>query len=868
MFIQSQLLATKFFVPVTSGPLISRPHLSALLQESLKYPLTLISAPAGFGKTTSLSAWGQSFAGNNCPLAWVSLDEEDNEPRLFWTYVLSALDQQESQRFTPLLKYLQSPQAPPLRHVLTALCNLVQDSSQHFVLILDDYHVITEQEVHATLWYLLEHLPPQLHIILATRADPPLPLSVLRARQQVLEVRTNQLRCTVEETRAFFREAMNIKLSDQIIQEVTSRTEGWLVGLRLLGLSLHGQIDPFGLLEEVSGNQRYILDYLTEVVLQRQPQEVQTFLLSTCILERLNASLCDAVMQLHDSQQMLCQLEQTNLFMVSLDSKRQWYRYHALFAQALCYQLEQTQPDLVPNLHHRASLWCAEHDQPTQAILHAFSAKEWQWAADLIERQSVALNTLTWGISKQKVLLLRDWLQQIPVDLLHSRPRLCLAYTWMLLFITPQTVLETRLNAVETLLTAELMIQRHQERSSAMLIPPARQELEDLLGEAITYRALIRSYDEDGEAALALCQRAQALLRADNVVRAHIAVSKLFASYASSVNDAAAAIQMGLQAASLRQAAGHSDLAISIMGETALHMIGTGHLHQTQQLTQQAILLGRKPEAFVLPVIGWPMAWQAEVLREWNQLEAARSLAEEAIQLCEQIESPLSLIFSAMGYAMLLRVCLSRRELDEAHSALQEFERLGMSMNQRYYLYLHSHFTTVDQVRLWLACRELDRATRWVEQLDMSERHGTLFAREREEVACARVLLAQNRPVLALQRLEPVLQRAIKGQRWGHVIEIMLLQALAHQMCQQEMQALDTLSQAVRLAEPEGYMRSFVDEGPPIAVMLARLRKEQRKDGPTPYLDTVLAAFAKQSKTHKHQPKRVRQHTRRSLPDG
>ncbi len=206
-----------------------------------------------------------------------------------------------------------------------ALCNLVQDSTQHFVLILDDYHVITEQEVHATLWYLLEHLPPQLHIILATRADPPLPLSVLRARQQVLEVRTDQLRCTAEETRAFFREVMNIKLSDQIIQEVTSRTEGWLVGLRLLGLSLHGQIDPFGLLEEVSGNQRYILDYLTEVVLQRQPQEVQTFLLSTCILERLNASLCDAVMLLHDSQQMLCQLEQTNLFVVSLDSKRQWY---------------------------------------------------------------------------------------------------------------------------------------------------------------------------------------------------------------------------------------------------------------------------------------------------------------------------------------------------------------------------------------------------------------------------------------------------------------------------------------------------------------------------------------------------------------
>ena len=365
-----------------------------------------------------------------------------------------------------------------------------------------------------------------------------------------------------------------------------------------------------------------------------------------------------------------------------------------------------------------------------------------------------------------------------------------------------------------------------------MLLPQERQELENLLGEAITYRALIRSYDEGGEAALALCQQAEALLSADNALRGHIGVSKLFASYASCVNDAAVAVQMGLQAASLSQAAGNTALAISLMGETALHMIGTGHLHLTQHLTQQAILLGRKPRAFVLPVVGWPILWQAEVLREWNELEAAHSLAEEAIQLCEQIESPLSLIFSAMGYAMLLRVCLSRGELDEARSALQEFERLGMSMNQGYYLYLRSHFTTVDQVRLWLACGELDRATHWLEQLDLRERHGTLFAREREEVACGRVLLAQRQPALALQRLESVFQRAIKGQRWGHVIEMQLLQALAYQMRQQERQALSALSEAVRLAEPEGYIRSFVDEGAPMAALLYRLQQEQGQAGP------------------------------------
>lgn len=846
--IQTQLLATKFFVPVAKGTLISRPRLTTLLQASLKYPLTLVSAPAGFGKTMLLSTWVQSLPDSNPVVAWLSLDEEDNDPQLFWTYILSALSDQRPERFTSLLKYLQSPQASPLKYVLTTLSNILLDSTEHFVLILDDYHVITEKEVHTTLAYLVEHLPAQLHIILSTRADPSLPLSQMRARGQLLEVRTGPLRCTAEETKYFFQEVMGIQFPDETMQEVTARTDGWLVGLQLLGLSLPEHADPIKLLEEATGNQRYILDYLIEEVLRRQPQDVQTFLLCTSILEYLTSSLCDVVMEQSGSQQMLERLEQTNLFLVSLDSKRQWYRYHALFAQALCYQLEQTHPDLLPSLHQRASLWYAQHNQPTQAILHAFIARDWSWAADLIERQRIALNTLTWGTSKQKMLLLRDWFQHIPVVILHSRPRLCLACTWLLLPIISQTVVEAQLNAVETLLTAQLMTQTHEARSSAMLFAPARQELENLLGETITYRALIRSYQGDGEAALALCQRAQALLRADNVgIHAHIAATKLIASYTSSINDASASIQMGLQGASSSEAAGNTDQAISLMSLTAMHTIGTGHLHQTLLLTQQAILLGSKPGAFVLPAVGWPMLWQAEVLREWNQLEAARSLVEEAMQLCEQLESPLTPIILHSGYVVLLRVCLSCGALDEAHSALQELERFGCSMNQPHHLYYHSLFTTIDQVRLLLARGKLDRAKHWLEELDLGERYATPFAHEREEVACGRVLLAQKQPALALQRLEPVLQRATAGQRWGHVIEIRILQALAHEMYHQKTQALTTLGKAVRLAEPEGYIRIFVDESSPIETLLYRLRKRNLKRGPTPYLDTLLAAFQQES---------------------
>src|SRR5260370_26136432 len=308
MIIQSQLLATKFFVPSVSHAVIDRPHLSACLQKSLKHPLTLISASAGFGKTTLLSTWIQSLSAHKPLVAWLSLDGEDNYPQLFWTYVLSALtDQLES--LAPLLKSLHSLQVPSLKYMLADLIKILAESAQQFVLILDDYHLITEQQVHTTLSYLIEHLPAQMHIILSTRADSALSLSQLRARRQLLEIHTDQLRCTPEETKAFFKIVMGIQLPEETVQEVTARTEGWLVGLQLLGLSLHEPIHSATLLEEISGDQRYILDYLTEEVLRKQPQDVQRFLLCTSILERFSASLCDALLEQTASQQILQRLD-------------------------------------------------------------------------------------------------------------------------------------------------------------------------------------------------------------------------------------------------------------------------------------------------------------------------------------------------------------------------------------------------------------------------------------------------------------------------------------------------------------------------------------------------------------------------------
>jgi LuxR family maltose regulon positive regulatory protein len=869
MLIQSQLLATKLYVPMSPGTLIRRPRLHALLNESLKFPLTLVSAPAGFGKTTFLSTWAQSLPATQAQVAWLSLDEEENNPQLFWTYVLSALSQQQPERFTSLVKSLQSSVTPLLMSVLTALIERMQESTEHLVLILDDYHVITEQQVHAILWYLMERLPPYFHLILATRVDPPLPLSLLRERRQVLEIRTEQLRCTTQETQAFLQQVMALHLPDQTIQEVTARTEGWLVGLKLLALSQPEHVDPLTLLQQISGEQHYILDYLTEVVLHQQPAEVQHFLLCTCILERLSASLCDAVMEQTGSQQVLEYLEQSNLFVVSLDHKREWYRYHALFAQALHSQLEQSSADLVPTLHARASHWYAQHQQTTQAILHAFEAEEWQWAADLIEGACHSLVSFTWGANKYALVQLRQWVEQLPIAILTCRPHLCLACAHLLYTITPDALLYTWLDLAEAELRRalkalkalkELKEQMPVEVSQGNLSSQGEQEQRDLLGKVLALRTLIQSYTEDGPGSLALGEQALALLSPESVdFRAIIARAQSIAYYSSSVNDAMAASRRGYQAAQLsEETRGQPAVTLCMIAATALCLIGEGHLDEAEQLIQQASQLETPSSGPRLPEVGWIMFCQAEILRERNQLAVARSLATEAISLCEQSVALTSLSFLHRGYAILIRVCLSCGELDAACSAFQQTEQLRGYLNGHVYQFNHSLFTTIDQVRLWLARGELDRATRWAKALDVREQHLTPFARERQEVALARVLLAQDQPRAALQRLESARQRATAGRRWGHVIEMLLLQALAHQKLHEEPQALVALSEAVHLAEPEGYIRSFVEEGAPMADLLRRLREEQRKDQPTPYLDTLLATFAKERKAPKRLPKQSR----------
>ena len=473
--------------------------------------------------------------------------------------------------------------------------------------------------------------------------------------------------------------------------------------------------------------------------------------------------------------------------MVSLDSKRQWYRYHALFAEALRYQLGRTHADLLPILHHRASLWYTQHQQTTQATLHAFSAKDWQRAADLIEQQFLPLVSQTWGASQHSSATLYKWLKQLPVEVAHARPQLCLASAALLYQTAPYPLLEGWLDVAEAAVTASLTTEVRTPVSLTIPVSQMRQEQENLLGAVVVSRAVLKTYSKDGLAALPLCQQALGLISADNVIlRCIIFWVECMTYYHSEANDAVTAVEKGLQAVLLARTADQTKLAITLIGTVAMYMIGSGRLREASQLSQQARALGTQQGGLVLPEVGRPTVSQIEVLREHNQLDAALSLTRETISLCHQTESMLSLVDVLYGYAMLLRVSLSCGDLIEACSALQQFEALSRLVNQPMYFAVRSIYTTVDQVRLWLACGELSRVIQWVEQSKIVEQDVTAFELERQEVARVRTLLALDQPAQALQLLEPVLQRVTTGKRWGHVIEIRILQALAHQMCHQE----------------------------------------------------------------------------------
>src|SRR5947199_8822846 len=434
------ILATKLYLPRLRPNVVSRPRLIERLNEGLYRKLTLISAPAGFGKTTLVSEWVE---GIERPIAWLSLDEGDNDPARFLTYLVAALQTIAATIGEGVLGVLQSSQPPPPEAILTALLNEITTLPDHFVLVLDDYHVIDAKAVDQAFTYLVEHLPPQMHLVIATREDPQLPLARLRARSHLTEVRAADLRFTASEAAEFLNQIMGLSLSAADIAALEDHTDGWIAGLQLAALSMQGHQDVPGFIRAFAGDHRYIVDYLVEEVLQRQPEPVRRFLLQTSILDRLNGSLCDAVTGQEEGSARLEALERGNFFVVPLDDKRHWYRYHHLFAKVLSVHLMAEQPHQVATLHRRASEWYEHNGSTTNAIRHAMAAEDFERAADLVELAVPAMLR-----SRQEATLL-GWLKALPDELVHVRPVLSAGYAGALLVSGELEGVEARLRDAE-----------------------------------------------------------------------------------------------------------------------------------------------------------------------------------------------------------------------------------------------------------------------------------------------------------------------------------------------------------------------------------------------------------------------------------
>ena len=913
------LLATKFFVPATFQTLVARPRLTALLNEGLQRRLTLVCAPAGFGKSTLLAAWVRALPPppDGPVVAWVSLDEDDDNPARFADYVITALDRASPGVGAPALERLHAAAIPAVRAGLTVLINRLVESGAEYLLVLDDYHYVSDEGIHSGLAYLLEHLPPNAHIVISTRREPPLALLLARwrARGWAVEVRTDDLRSTPEEARCFLKSTARLTLSEEVTRALTQRTEGWLVGLQLLGLHLRGQADALRVLEGLSGTQEYILDYLTEEVLRGQPTEVQRFLLQTAILDELSASLCDAVLGYEPSaglagrrgpsQAMLEYLERANLFLVPLDAQRRWYRYHHLFAEALRYQLERRSEMAFPEpasgahaatdgengrvslalLHQRAGIWYREHGYSAEAIEHALLAGDWNLALNWIALALAQGGILPWstspaeraqatdvrvafahlGILPPRVPTLLRWFARLPAAVLRARPAAGLTYALVLFAAGQGRQVRPWLDAAEAALSAE---------PSAPTAQPANGREQEIMRVWITVLQAFHAatLEEDGERALALADEAVARLTPQDHLELHLVAYTRSAAYLALGNVVAADRCAGQMSAQAQQ------MGLTFQQITGLANVGAllqaqGKLDQAEATFQQAIVLGSPENGPAFATAGIPYVYEADVLREWNRLDEALAAVLKGWELVgESWFPPLQLDAACV---VLARLRLARGELDEARVALERADLtpetgdvppagrvMGTNEDRPQVAgrYLHPWCADAERVRLWLARGEIDQAAAWAEQVERRRQadlitHGrpypAQYRRDCEDVARARIALACAQPDEALALLEPVAGRAGAGGRVSQVLEITLLQALAYNRRSQGSEdgdgerALARLGEAVVLGEREGFIRSFVDEGPRLAGMLAQLRARERRSR-TPALDAAKLAYVDQ----------------------
>jgi len=826
------ILTTKLNIPPPHPACAVRARLFAQLDAGLRlgHRLLLICAPAGFGKTTLLSEWignlrlpivdfGSEPATaeatrkseiKNQKSCWLSLDEADNDPTRFLLYLLAALETVYPDIGVGARAMIQPPQSPSFTAILTVLLNHLAERSAEsdLVLALDDYHVIEQPAIHAMITFLLDHLPPHMHLAIASRVDPPLPLARLRARRQLTELRAADLRFTADETATFLNQIMGLNLTLENIAALEARTEGWIASLQLAAISLQHRdaTSAADFIAAFSGSHRHVIDYLTEEVLAQQPPDIHEFLSQTAILDRLTASLCNAVTGRDDGERLLRRLEQANLFLAPLDDERQWYRYHRLFADFMRNHLSNEAPDLMRTLHRRAAAWYAQRAMPSEAIEHALRAADFETAAQWIEHTAVAM------LMRSEATTLLKWLKALPQPLIAARPMLNLIYAEAALVAGEFAPIETALHTVEAAL-----------RNGDV---PA-EERDAIQSQVTAVRAYMATFSGDIHQGLALARQAFAALPQGNaflrsIITWLLGLSQFFDT------DTEAARRVFDETLELSQATGNTLIASLSLFVSGYFSILQGRLRQARATFEHGLAALTADQRTQLPVSA-SLLYQglAEVLRETNDLEAAARAIAECIALGEQWGNAEVL---ADSYVILTRI--ANAQGDENH-ARQTLEKIMTFAREDKVSRLTIRQIEAFQARMQVAWGELDATALWVEkwlaaytQEPLPEGNIAVFVRWLEISALTRFYLAHGRFTAALDVLTPQ-RRLVEDTGWlGVAIELLGLESLALHGLGERAAAHTTLHRALTLAAPEGYTRVFVEMGAGMTELLQELLDE------------------------------------------
>jgi LuxR family transcriptional regulator, maltose regulon positive regulatory protein len=806
----SHLLRTKLYIPPIRSKQIARSRLSELITGGLDRALILVSAPAGYGKTTLVSSWLKE---KGITSAWLSLDAGDNDPIRFLQYLLAALAPIAPGVEDEALGALQGVQPVQFESVINLLVNELAAFPEPFVLVLDDFHVIHSETTQRILAYLLEHLPPQMHLALLTRIDPLLPLSRLRVRNQLLDIRAEQLRFTTAEIATFLNEAMGLKLSAKDLSAMESRTEGWIAGLQLAALSMQGCKDIHGFVSAFTGSHHYVIDYLAEEVLKLQPLKVSTFLLRTSILDRLCGPLCDAVVgdsaEPVDGQAMLEALEEMNLFVIPLDDERHWYRYHHLFADVLRKRLQHQVPHLLPELHRRASQWYEQNELIAESIQQAIAAGDQDRAAQLIEQNGCLL------LMSGEVATMLNWADSIEFQS-DTRPWLAIQKAWAL-------ALTGDLERVESTLQAP-------EKNLASLEHTV--EVRTLLGTIAAARAHCANSRGDTHSAAEFARQALDLLPdCSSIAQSIRSVATSTLGDASWINgDLKQARRAYAEAINIGREANNLHMVIIATTNIADILMEQGQLHQAADTYAQSLQMAVRPDGQRSPLAAKIFAGMARLSYQWNRLDEA----EQNLRQCME----LSRIWRDIGqqayaYAIQARLEHARNNPEQTQEAMREAELLiaEHKLSPHWSIQVRSDLTPI-----WLSQGNLDRPFQRVQKRGLKITDEIPYQRESEYVLLLRVLLARGDHEAAILLSNRLLQQAEATGQMGLAIEALILLALAHQGKKETEQALAALERALALAQPEGYVRIFLDEGEAMTRLLCQAQSRQVGSGYTAVL--------------------------------